>query len=121
MPISPDQLRAQRELVKRHLDWLDARIAEASDAPLSTMKPTGEPAPDTAVRPSTVLPADLLPEAYADGVSGLTPGAKFGCIALAAAIAIGFLFLLFGLPWLVYGKKKTVVSPEVPVVASPAR
>lgn len=116
MNISPDQLRAQRELVKRHLDWLDAQIAAASgtkpaDSPTVTVD---SPAVVTSgVAPVADTPsAAPIPEVAVDAIlethsseSGLSQSAKFGCVAIAAVIVLGFLFVLFVLPRFLYDKK----------------
>ena len=121
-----EELRAQRALIQQHLDWLDARIAVAeADAPVGqppsapVEAPEGVlPAPKTATAsPSTATPA---PEEQAQAPSA-DPAAPFfdidqntqstsgsdirraqiGCLIIFAIGILGFLFLLFGLPYLV--------------------
>lgn len=121
-----DELRAQRALIQQHLDWLDARIAAAEgDAPaakspgaLAQASEGTLPAPKpVAAQPSTETPA---PVEQAD-VPSAEPNASFfdidkdtqsssgsdirkaqiGCFIIFIVAILGFLFLLFGLPYLV--------------------
>lgn len=109
MPISLDQLKAQRELVKRHLDWLDARIAEEPGARAVPAEPA-TPAPGRFDEEAPPAPAieeahvDALLEAHRDQ-SGLPQSAKIGRVALAVAFIVAFMALLFVLPKFLYDKK----------------
>lgn len=138
MPLPLDQLRAQRELVKRHLDWLDAQIVAASatspSAPSAAIS-AGAPEAVTSDAASAggdvsapvspeVLHADVILEAAAPE-EGVSQTAKYGCIAIAAAVVIGFLLILFVLPHFLYPEKKDKapedgsvekVEPAPPVV-----
>lgn len=132
MNISSEQLRAQRELVKRHLDWLDAQIAGVSGAgdasPGAPASPAGQPPAPAAVASAPAAPATSAPVVAAEvilethaGESGLSQGAKFGCVALAAFVVLGFLFVLFVLPRFLYGDRKSAVPPPETGVAHPAK
>ena len=121
MSLPLDQLRAQRELVKRHLDWLDSQIAATSatnpavSVPAAAI-PAGAPGAATSDAASAggdvsapvspeVLHADVILEAVAPD-EGVSQTAKYGCIAIAAAVVIGFLLILFVLPHFLYPEKK---------------
>ena len=128
MSLPLDQLRAQRELVKRHLDWLDAQIAGAPGAAPAVapvlpkpMVPKFESAPVASSEPSAssdagaapaALPAEVLLEIHTPEESGISSGAKYGCVAIAAIIVLGFLFVLFVLPRFLYGDKKDKAPVE---------
>ena len=110
MPIPVDQLKAQRELVKRHLDWLDARIAEESGACTAPSPPVAQAEEASGLGAGTEVPE--LPEAHVDALleahrdqSGLPQSAKIGCVALAVAFIVAFMALLFVLPKFLYDKK----------------
>jgi len=123
-----EELKRQRELIRRHLEWLDRRIAEADSEQASTPRESAddEPvsSPVASSIPATPPPAaeaaslESEPASFAhdpvlqealraervqrdDGLlSGLSDvdRAKYGCFILFA-VGIGiFLFLLFGLP-----------------------
>lgn len=136
MTISPDQLRAQRELVKRHLDWLDAQIAAASGAEPAKSPTVAVDSPAVVTSGASVMapvPAESptsapLPEVAVEAIlethsseSGLSQGAKLGCVAIALFVALGFLFVLFVLPRFLYGDKKNTAPTEQPGVEQPAR
>ena len=110
MPIPVDQLKAQRELVKRHLDWLDARIAEESGACTAPSPPVAQAEDASGLGAGTEVPelqeahVDALLEAHRDQ-SGLPQSAKIGCVALAVAFIVAFMALLFVLPKFLYDKK----------------
>lgn len=102
-----DELRAQRALIRRHLDWLEAKIYslenEAED-PGETPPPIIEEtepaaAPDAPTEePSAPLPES--PDAYRAPNSNQLMQAKMGCLVIFATGTLLFLFLLFGLPYL---------------------
>jgi len=106
MPCSLEELKQQRALIRKHLDWLDAKIkgledqastketdaAEAPDGGLPTRQPETE---DSAA--SAPLPEDLSSPAHTQGD---LRRAKIGCLALFIIATALFLFLLFGLPYL---------------------
>lgn len=145
MSISLDQLKVQRDLVKRHLEWLDARIAEHPGADILERNAAPEPAvaPAPAARRSPLipvsadarseatheksspliapgvaataaLPVDTILEAHGSMESGISKNAKFGCIAIAAAVALGFIFVLFVLPHFLYGGKRSTTPETAP-------
>ena len=126
MTITPDQLRAQRELVKRHLDWLDAQIADASGAPPAKLSPVVsdssaidtsgvarkvDVAPELSSEPVPAVAVDAILETHSSE-SGLSQGAKLGCFAVAAVIVLGFLFILFVLPRFIYKKNSSEPAPQ---------
>lgn len=120
MSLPLDQLRTQRELVKRHLDWLDAQIAgatgaEVPDRPVSASKPEVVPSATAPIDPVAVVASpEVLLEVHATPDEGITQGAKYGCIAIAVAVVLGFLFVLFVLPRFLYGDKKDRAPVENP-------
>jgi hypothetical protein len=127
MTISPDQLRAQRELVKRHLDWLDAQIAASSgvapvksppvavDSPAVVTSGASDETPSVAeadgAAPVPAVAVEAILETHASE-SGLSQGAKLGCFAIAAFVVLGFLFVLFVLPRFIYKKTAPDSAPQ---------
>lgn len=117
MDQSLEELRAQRELIRKHLEWIDRQLAaaetdkpnaptsettcppEAPEAsPVKTTQPT-EKAKDTAPEESKVFVNDDPERLHAPAPVDLTR-AKIGCLALFFLSSFLFLFLLFGLPYL---------------------
>ena len=118
------ELKEQQALIRRHLDWLEHRLARLEDPPNATSLRENPPA--TAIGPSGSLPPDPPPatpatpappvppspaspestpaeEVYLRPESGdLDSRARVGCIALLILSLAIFLFLLFGLPYLIY-------------------
>lgn len=124
------ELRTQRDLVKRHLDWLDASIAEAASGeqpsaaatplepaqppPLTPLAGTAEPAPAADALPSeTEAVAEKILSTYAESGEPIPSSAKTGCIAAALIFILLFLFTLFGLPYFLY-KDKQHADPAAP-------
>ena len=118
-----EELRAQRAQIKKHLDWLDAQIATAADqqsqqprktvpqSPATIEHATGNQLPAASPVTSTTViepKASTAPNAstfdideshIASSASALKK-AQFGCLAFFIGITLLFLFLLFGLPYL---------------------
>ena len=124
MAISLEELKRQREQIQQHLAWLDAKIAELDKtegdepvkteaAPLESPKPevstdapeetSEDTAKETTAEPEA-KPAVLEPDPNAPVYKAKTQGelrrAQIGCVALFALSTALFLFLLFGLPYL---------------------
>lgn len=117
MDQSLEELRAQRELIRKHLEWIDRQLAAAETGkPNESTSGTDGSSKATKASPTKTTP---LPEA-ADGTApdeshtsvnddparlhapapvDLTR-AKIGCLALFFLSSFLFLFLLFGLPYL---------------------
>lgn len=112
MPTSLPDLRAQRDIIKSHLDWLDARIAESEgpaavadrEVPAPPPGATTETLPEPGPARAEVV-ADQILSTYAGGEEILTPATKNGCIFAAMAFILLFLLTLFGLPYLLYRDK----------------
>ena len=102
MDRSLEELRAQRELIKTHLDWLDRQIAKSTESPHSApaeaqVKKTNEP--DKQAKESSELELtadDILKQAPTSSVKS----AQQGCLIIAFIATALFLFGLFGLPYL---------------------
>ena len=110
-----EELHAQRALVKQHLEWLDHQIETAKHANSGTAR-TGitahhPPQSDATTKKqpepeSEALAPEVLIDATDQGRT-LTPGtsdlmrAKIGCLAIFGFATFLFLFILFGLPYLV--------------------
>jgi hypothetical protein len=125
MKIGLDELRAQRELVLKHLRWLEAKITalEGGDAKPSGREkdaagrpppppPLEKPGPPRPPAPAAApVPAHLgLPSSSAADIKR----AKLGCLLLFVGACALFLFLLFGLPYLL-DSDETPESEEPPV------
>lgn len=110
-----EELRAQRALIKQHLYWLDDQI-ETAERTARGSEPTGMAANNpnqsaaTTQRQSALASEAVAPEASTYGIdenAPLTPGtsdimrAKIGCLAIFGFATFLFLFLLFGLPYLI--------------------
>ena len=117
-PPTVAELRAQRELVARHLAWLDRQLALAegtAPAPPPAANPpetTGAvvPAvPATATGNATATPNDddterLLAE-LAENEPRFNEGQmKAGCIVVAIVVILLVLGTIWGLPYLIYGE-----------------
>jgi hypothetical protein len=110
-----EELRAQRALIKQHLHWLDHQIEKAERADRGT-EPTGMAANQpnlsaaTTQRQRALASQAVAPATSTYGIDEnppLTPGtsdimrAKIGCLAIFGFATFLFLFLLFGLPYLI--------------------
>lgn len=114
MAISLEELKRQRARIQQHLDWLDAQIATEEDSvacplvgrPEQKVNQTDpEDAPEPKPATGTPAPKDAEPEAIE--ASGYQPKTqeellrtKIGCFLFFALGVVLFLFLLFGLPYL---------------------
>lgn len=120
MSFDLNELRAQRERIREHLAWLEQQIARAEG---QSSAPNPEPAPSASAAPQPVAamattaaaspppasesaapvesaPATVISGDYSPG--GFDSSSRLGCI-IAAIVAIGLiLFLIFGLPELLY-------------------
>lgn len=106
-----EELKQQREQIKKHLDWLDRKIAELSKGevdkgseknvapPLSENDPAAKP-PEEAKNKAVPYVPDPDAPAYKEKTQGELRRAQFGCLALFILSTALFLFLLFGLPYL---------------------
>ncbi|HAV14557.1 MAG TPA: hypothetical protein DCX06_13865 [Opitutae bacterium] len=111
-----EELRAQRDLIQKHLDWIDSELAEATDAkaeaPTIALSPRSDEHVTEASPPSkdsqpkeeaTEEPNNEThqPENYATRpVKNDIRTASIGCVVIFVAAISLFLFLLFGLPYL---------------------
>lgn len=111
------ELRAQRELIWKHLNWLDAQIRDAEgaasghDEPDRTERPIemsvriSERAPCSVEKPEEPPLAENIRYEVKDPLMEYSGGSditriKTGCIIFFAVVSLLFLFLLFGLPYL---------------------
>lgn len=113
-----EELRVQRELIRKHLAWLDQKIAKLERHETKGSAPTADedapaigkvPLPESAkVTPATDVappPQEEEPEeqfgSYEAPKGNDVLRAKIGCLVLFILSIVLFLFLLFGLPYLV--------------------
>lgn len=115
-----EELRAQRELIRKHLDWIEQKIAEqeGSEKP-DDQGSVGCPQPPSGQAPDSdeteLVPPQTEDEPNTDGendeeeqaLQTYRPAsgndvtrAKIGCLVLFVLSTALFLFLLFGLPYL---------------------
>jgi len=104
------ELRIQRQFIRKHLDWIEQKIASLENnqssgekqLPHSEIKPEAstEPWLDNAPTEETKNEADQALDAYRPANSKDLQRAKIGCLALFLLCSALFLFLLFGLPYL---------------------
>lgn len=118
-----DELRAQRLLIQKHLSWLDQQIRLAEDnqaehpccattsASIETTSdkefPSKHDSSEQLLARSDVTQAELTNEYSAhhyvgSGTSKQLRDAKIGCLAIFIILTALFLFLLFGLPYLLH-------------------
>jgi hypothetical protein len=124
-----DELRAQRELIRKHLEWLDARISEQegkeelqpgephsivateadddsqSDSKLKAVDGNSDSPGTTEEHTDITAPIEDLEKdegfpAYKGATGDDLLRAKIGCLVLFVLSTVLFLFLLFGLPYL---------------------
>jgi len=112
-----EELRAQRELIRKHLQWLDRKVAtlESGEPPkLETPDEASVKRPDdrydkasgsdeTAEAPPPKLEDEALDETfgrYKAPTANDIQRAKIGCLVLFVLATLLFLFLLFGFPYL---------------------
>jgi hypothetical protein len=111
-----EELRAQRALIQKHLDWLDAQIQRAEGSADQPSASTGQPAVKSLAKDAIETPPGQTPKAASQtpvepipDMDELTPPAsggsdlrraQIGCFAFFAISTLLFLFLLFGLPYL---------------------
>lgn len=121
MPKEIEDLRAQRELIQKHLNWLDAQISNAeaegrigsgdnTSNLAETVSKTSALAKDASEQSIGRQPVILDTLTNSDGrIEGIfmesssisdVKNAKIGCFIIFAAATLLFLFLLFGLPYL---------------------
>ena len=119
MAISLEELKRQRDQIQKHLDWLDAKIAELAPqaeekAPaLEVPTPPKAEAPAEEVDEATpdelpfhrdesvpVVALEMTPSSYQAKTQSELMRAKVGCLVLFILSTALFLFLLFGLPYL---------------------
>jgi len=124
MAISLEELKRQREQIQKHLEWLDAKIAELApneaEAPKAEVTaevlpslPEGAelftpPTPDESVEVATeelkpsipMVEPDPGAPTYKAKTQSEVMRAKAGCFVLFILGTALFLFLLFGLPYL---------------------
>lgn len=112
-----EEFRAQRDLIRSHLAWLDHTIARLEARLNSGTPPTSEaskpilgddPPPQSAQTDfAAAVPSDpdydsLLPiKAYSTHSGQDLQRIKIGCLILCVLGSLLFLFLLFGLPYLI--------------------
>ena len=128
MAISLEELKRQREQIQKHLEWLDAQIAgletssqkESEQSVPSTVSPEASTQNTETVKsqeePSKTAPLpEHDPEAphYKAKTKGELRRAQFGCLALFILSNALFLFLLFGLPYLLPEKAEDTTDPII--------
>lgn len=117
-----DELKKQRELIQKHLAWLDQEIAKQTSEPPNQSTKDAQPAreklklvgatpgnnPETTTRQETRHPFPEINETN-ELSNGVQPSqmhsdiakAKIGCVVIFVGAVGLFLFLLFGLPYFI--------------------
>ncbi|NQY31673.1 MAG: FlxA-like family protein [Coraliomargarita sp.] len=107
MDDSLEELKRQRALIQQHIEWLDTEIVKLEPAP-------SEEAPEIYEKPESTSDEDLAGDSNSKSkpsiaeammpkepqVYGDVKVAQIGCIAFFVLGIAGFLFFLFGLPYL---------------------
>lgn len=118
-----EELRAQRDLIQQHLNWLDAQIVSAEGsakqaAPSANQAPVAQSttAPTPVEVPAVVATANSAPqdltapaattfiideEHHLASSKSDIKGAQIGCLLFFVVGTLLFLFFLFGLPYLI--------------------
>lgn len=102
-----EDLRAQREKIRQHLAWLDAQI-HTLEAPADTVAEPQPVAPEAApglaapVVPEEPQPTPVITPIESESPANIAQSTKTGCIVLIVIACLFFVFLLFGLPMLLY-------------------
>ncbi len=111
------ELYAQRKLIQKHLNWLDAQIKDAEDtgndysqspqAEQTDEKPVqiSEHVSNSTAELNKLAPAESTHDEIEEQLMEYSGSLdiqriKAGCLIFFAAISLIFLFLLFGLPYL---------------------
>ena len=104
MKLSLEELRTQRELILRQLRWIESKIAGLEEAPKATGPADGDataenasPRPEGSVADISIPGESILRVKTASQVKQ----AQIGCLLLFIGACSLFLFLLFGLPYLI--------------------
>jgi hypothetical protein len=99
-------LRAQRESIARHLAWLDAEIAQAEHEPEAQgprLPPQSPPVKDAEKGDSSPddveTPFSFEPDEQAHYQAKRN---RLGCILIAVVVTAVMLFLIWGLPEILY-------------------
>lgn len=119
-----EELKQQREQIKKHLEWLDRKIAELSKGDVNEsaensavpLPPENDPETkplEEAKNKSSSFEPDPDAPTYKESTQGELRRGQFGCLALFILSCALFLFLLFGLPYLLPEK---VNGPESKLV-----
>jgi hypothetical protein len=112
-----EELHAQRELIQKHLNWLDTQIKDAEDTDNNHgQSPRAEQTDEKPVQVSEhvsnstgelnkLVPAESAHDEIEEQLMEYSGSLdiqriKAGCLIFFAAISLIFLFLLFGLPYL---------------------
>jgi hypothetical protein len=111
-----EELRAERALIQKHLNWLDAQIVKvedavgqpmdvcepASDKPIATKNEVGLSSATTAHTPEPSDASAFEIDGERNRTSSTTDvkRAQIGCLLIFTVSALLFVFLLFGLPYL---------------------
>ena len=117
MSKSLEELRAQRELIQTHLNWLDEQIKDAENTgdghdestqaehPSEVLTRIKVHAPDNINNSDVPTPAENVHHEIEEHLMAYSGSSdirrvKAGCLIFFAVISLLFLFLLFGLPYL---------------------
>jgi hypothetical protein len=111
-----EELRAQRALIQKHLDWLDAQIKSAEGLVDQPTPSTDQPVVEAAVgapptRTQIIITEEDAPtsietlggfdeERHLATSTSDVKRAQIGCFLIFVVGILLFLFLLFGLPYL---------------------
>jgi hypothetical protein len=111
MTLSLEELKQQRAQIQKHLEWLDAQIeawdsapneaniTEPREVPAEVSKPQEDDALPEPTTPMDTAEPEIAPTYQAKTQEELLR-AKVGCVVLFVLGIALFLFLLFGLPYL---------------------
>jgi len=107
MKLSREDLLEQKAALEKVLAWVNARLreldGEAQDSPQpETPPPAAEPIGEAKASVAIVETKAARPAADYEPTQGITKANQVGCIAIAVAAVLLVLFLLFGLPFLLY-------------------
>lgn len=112
-----EELKAQRDQIQAHLDWLDLKIKDlegtssTAPAPVSLHAPT--PANNAIIEETDEV--EFVPSAYGSSTGSEIKKLKIGCSIIFILASGLFIFFLFGLPELMQTSESTE-EPETIVL-----
>jgi hypothetical protein len=111
MKLTREELLTQQRLLREALDWVESKLRECDSPESEPPPPLAEPLPPKQV---TKTEAAILPdELTKTQPQGLSKGSQVGCIVIVTILVASFLFILFGLPYLIYNDEAPADTEQI--------